>query len=272
MFDQFTNLYELSKTLRFELKPVGDTQRMLEDNNVFQTHELIQKKYQKTKVYFDLLHRDFVKEALQNIKLLDLDKYNEALKNVKKITRETSAKEKKTLENILAKEEKRLRKEVVSSFDATANTWATEKYSGLKNKNLKILDEEAVFKKILLEKYGKNEDGSLNENTLEKVEIVDKKTGEIKTIEESIFEGWKGFTGYFTKFFETRKNFYKDDGTSTALATRIIDQNLKRFCDNLEVFNKIKNKVDFSEVENNFKKPWSEIFSFGFYNQCVLFL
>ena len=41
-FEEFTNLYELSKTLRFELKPIGETQEMLEENKVFEKDEMIQ--------------------------------------------------------------------------------------------------------------------------------------------------------------------------------------------------------------------------------------
>jgi predicted kinase len=246
-FSKFTNLYEVSKTLRFELKPVGETQTMLEENNVFQKDEEIQKKYQETKKYFDKLHRDFVKEALQNAQLSDLDKYTEALKNVKKITRETDKKQKDAWEKALQNEEKRLRKEVVELFNATAKIWATEKYSGLKNKDLKFLDEEAVFEKVLLEKYGKDSEENYIEETLIPVEQVDKKTGEMTIEKKSIFADWKGFTGYFTKFFETRKNFYKDDGTSTAIATRIVDQNLRRFVENINTIKFIqKNYPDFS--------------------------
>ena len=72
MFSEFTNQYELSKTLRFELKPVGETQQMLEDNNVFQKDEIIQKKYKQTKVYFDRLHREFVAEALRDVSLSNI--------------------------------------------------------------------------------------------------------------------------------------------------------------------------------------------------------
>lgn len=264
LFSEFTNLYELSKTLRFELKPVGKTQAMLEENEVFEKDQIRKDKYERVKPYFDRLHREFVKDALEDAKLSDLDKYYEALKNVKKITRETSSKDKKAWETALENEEKRLRKEIVELFNATARIWATEKYSGLKNEDLKILDEEAVFSAILKERYGQ-EDGSFLQDDKTKEFILDEDGKKI-----SIFDEWKNFTGYFSKFFETRRNFYKDDGTSTALATRIIDQNLRRFCDNLEVFNKIKDKVDFSEVEHNFGKPLSEVFSLKFYSQCLL--
>ncbi|MEA2064973.1 MAG: hypothetical protein U9O66_01580, partial [Patescibacteria group bacterium] len=81
-FEDFTGLYELSKTLRFELKAVGNTQKILEENNVFQKDELIQKKYTETKKYFDRLHREFVKDALQDVGLSGLDNYKNALNGV----------------------------------------------------------------------------------------------------------------------------------------------------------------------------------------------
>jgi len=48
-FQEFTNLYELSKTLRFELKPVGNTLKMLRDNKVFEKDEEVSKNYKETK-------------------------------------------------------------------------------------------------------------------------------------------------------------------------------------------------------------------------------
>lgn len=246
-FSAFTNQYSLSKTLRFELKPVGETQRMLEEASIFEEDETIQKKYEATKPFFDKLHREFVKEAFQDAVLSELSGYLEIFKKWKN--------DKKAHEKELQKKESALRKEIGIFFDAHAKIWA-QKYSGLKNKNIEILFEEAVFEKILKERF-QGEEGT---------EIANEATGE----KISIFGSWKGFTGYFGKFFETRKNFYKDDGTSSAISTRMIDQNLKRFCDNILIYEKIKEKVNFAEVEQIFGKSLSEIFSLEFYNSCLL--
>lgn len=62
-FSQFTNKYSLSKTLRFELKPVGKTLEMLRENNVFKKDEIIQKKYEQTKPFIDRMHREFEKDG-----------------------------------------------------------------------------------------------------------------------------------------------------------------------------------------------------------------
>lgn len=251
-FKDLTNQYSLSKTLRFSLLPTDNTTKMLEDAKVFEKDETIQKKYQATKPYFDKLHREFVQEALQDQKL----NFNDYLKDYKKWKLEKDSKKKKEYGKELQKNEKDLREEIVKLFDAQGENWA-DKYSGieLKKKDIGILFEEGVFK-ILKERYGEDDETkTLNEANGEEV---------------SVFDSWKGFTGYFTKFFETRKNFYKADGTSTALATRIIDQNLKRFCDNILIFESIKEKVDFAEVEENFGKSLSEVFSLDFYNTCFL--
>ncbi len=273
-FEEFANLYELSKTLKFELKPTPETQIMLEENNVFQKDETIQKKYKETKKYFDKLHREFASEALQNAKLSGLENYNKILCDVKKITRETPAQEKKSLKVGLEKEEQRLRREIVGLFNATAKKWTTEKYAGLKNKDMKFLDEEAVFEKVLLERYGKDSEGNYAKETLISFERVDKKTGEIIIEKKSIFEDWKGFAGYFTKFFETRKNFYKDDGTASAIATRIVDQNLRRFVENIEIIRFIqKNYPEFAfkNIVQKYKFSLDEICNLDFYAaHCLL--
>ena len=86
-FEDFTNLYELSKTLRFELKPAGNTQKMLNDNDVFGKDKIIKEKYQETKPFIDRLHREFVNESLEGAILTDINKYSNALsgwKNNKK--------------------------------------------------------------------------------------------------------------------------------------------------------------------------------------------
>ncbi len=274
-FQGFTNQYSLSKTLRFELKPVGETERLLQEDNVFQKDELIYKKYTETKKYFDKLHREFVNESLAELEFSskDLKRYEDALKNVKKINKETPKKEKDVWNKELEAQEKNLRKVIVECFSETAKKWV-EKYSQEKKKlktGVGFLFDEKVFELVLLERYGKNENGSYVEGTTEILRKVDKKTGEVlEEREVSIFEGWKGFTGYFKKFFETRKNFYKDDGTSTAIATRIVNQHLRRFYDNILLFEKIKDRIDFAEVEEDLNVKVSEYFSLQKYSSIVL--
>lgn len=244
-FEQFTNLYSLSKTLRFELRPVGETVRMLEEMNVFRKDELIQNKYEATKPYFDRLHREFVEEALADVSLSGLTDYFEAWKEWYTDKKDVAKRKK------LDVKAKNLRKEVTLFFDAKAQEWVKELYSGIvfKHNDIEFLFEEAVFD-LLKARFG----------------------GETDTVIEgqSIFDSWKGFTGYFIKFFETRRNFYNDDGKASALATRIVDQNLQRFCTNLLVMESLSGKIDYTEVEKLNGASLSEIFSLDYYNKCLL--
>lgn len=247
MISKFTNVYELSKTLRFELKPIGNTQKMLEENKVIEKDELIQKKYQETKKYFDRLHREFVLKSLSDYKMEDRADYEE----IYRIFKGDNSKKKE-----LQKTEKILRKNIKDQFNKTAKQYKKD-YPFLKKNTVDFLFSEEVFR-ILDEKY-RNEDGA---------STIDPVTGELV----SIFDEWKGFTGYFLKFHETRKNFYKDDGTTTAIATRIIDQNLKRFADNLLIY---KDKIslldiDLSEIEDNYDTTLETFFDIEFYSHCLV--
>src|SRR3989344_3790407 len=206
-FGDFTNLYEVQKTLRFELKPVGNTPKMLEEDDVFGRDKIIKEKYQQTKPFIDRLHREFVDESLEGVSLSGLKNYFKILEHWRN--------------NKKDKKKERLRKEIVKCFNDTAKSWAIEKYKnlGLKKKDIGILFEEGVFD-LLKEKYGKEDDAFLKD---EDGNFLKNEKGE----KLSIFDEWKKFTGYFTKFHETRKNFYKDEGKAGQIATRIIDQNLK---------------------------------------------
>lgn len=265
-FDQFTNLYSLSKTLRFELKPVGSTSMMLEAADVFAKDKLIHDKYEKTKPYFDRLHREFVDEALSEVSLSGAQEYLDSLRVWEKDKKNVSAK--KAWEQAI----KNLRKEVVLFFNSKAEEWAKEKYAdlGLKNKDIELLFEEDVFA-LLKRRYGGEVDTfievAVNDESGQSILDSD---GSPKMEKKSIFDSWKGFTGYFTKFFATRKNFYEDDGKAGRIATRIVDQNLKRFCDNLQVFNSLKEKISFEEVEKNFNVSLSDVFDLLYYDGCLL--
>ena len=246
IFDEFTRQYELQKTLRFELKPVGETNVFLEKDKVIKRDKLIKDKYENVKPFLDKLHRKFVTEALQNIHIEGLDKYEKFYKEYKKGN--------KTVKQ-LEKEEKKLRKQFDEFYKSEALEWQ-ERYNGIsfKKKNIEFLFEEGVFE--LMKYLYRDDEGAW---------IGD---GEMQ---ESLFDGWKGFKGYFDKFFETRKNFYETaNSKASAIATRAVDQNLRRLMDNIFLYNSIKEKVDFSKVENNFNIKLDEYFQAGNYSKLLV--
>lgn len=114
----FTKKYSLQKTLRFELKPVGETKKWLEENDIFKKDLNIDKSYNQAKFYFDKLHQDFIKESLSvenGIRNIDFEKFakifesnKEKIVSLKKKNKEVKDKNKKNWDEI-SKLEKRNR-------------------------------------------------------------------------------------------------------------------------------------------------------------------
>ena len=65
----FTNLYSLSKTLRFELKPIGKTLEKIEESGVLTNDEKRACSYVKVKKIIDEYHKAFIELVLCDFKL-----------------------------------------------------------------------------------------------------------------------------------------------------------------------------------------------------------
>ncbi|MBW6487721.1 type V CRISPR-associated protein Cas12a/Cpf1 [Sulfurimonas sp.] len=104
MLDQFKNQYALSKTLRFELKPLGETLKHIEAKGLIAQDKTRAEEYQEVKTVIDKYHKAFIEEALDAVSLSKLEDYEIAFfdKN-----RDEKAFEK--LQDVL-------RKEIVVSF------------------------------------------------------------------------------------------------------------------------------------------------------------
>ncbi len=61
---QFTNLYSVSKTLRFELKPVGATLGNIQKNGIIEKDTALAASYKKMKNTIDEFHKDFIERTL----------------------------------------------------------------------------------------------------------------------------------------------------------------------------------------------------------------
>jgi len=69
-YSQFTNLYSLTKTLKFELKPTEDTRKLLEKHSIINKDKKIDELYHsEMKPIFDDLHKKYIKESLLNLNL-----------------------------------------------------------------------------------------------------------------------------------------------------------------------------------------------------------
>ena len=213
-FENFTGLYPLPKTLRFELKPIGKTLEYIEKSELLERDSHRAEIYVKVKEIIDNYHKQFIEDSLRDFKLkynnegkkdsLEEYFYYYKLKN-------RDDRQKKDFEEI----QKNLRKQIVSRFKEH------EKYNNLFGNKL------------------------IREDLLEFVN--DEK-------EKSLIGEFKDFTTYFTGFHENRKNIYSEEDKSTAIAYRLIHENLPKFIDNISVFE----RVAATEISNNFSQIYSD--------------
>lgn len=137
-FSQFTGLYPLSKTLRFELKPIGKTLENVQNKGIIEQDEAKSLKYVEAKQIIDEYHKYFIGEALKDVKL----DWNLLQKAFEDYLVNRNAQAKKNLEKV----QESFRKEIA------------KKLSGHKHfKELTAATPKELFEKILPEHNGKQE-------------------------------------------------------------------------------------------------------------------
>jgi CRISPR-associated protein Cpf1 len=235
-WDSFTNQYPLTKTLRFELKPVGKTLQKIQDRNLITEDEQRQKDFNKVKKIMDGYYKQFIEECLEGAKipLKKLEENNNAYTKLKKDPYN------KKLREEYAKLQKQLRKLIHDEIN--------------KKEEFKYLFKKEFIKKILpewLEKKGKKE--------------------ELKEIEK--FDKW---VTYFSGFFNNRKNVFSSDEISTSMIYRIVNDNLPKFLDDVSRFGEITRYKEFdaNQIEENFESELNgeklkDFFNLKNFNNCL---
>lgn len=71
----FTGVYPVSKTLRFELRPIGRTLEYIEKEGIIGTDIHRAESYKTVKKIIDNYHKAYMEDVLSNLRLEDLDKY-----------------------------------------------------------------------------------------------------------------------------------------------------------------------------------------------------
>lgn len=188
--NELTALYPLSKTLRFELKPIGKTLDHIEQKELIVQDEQRAEEYKQVKNFIDSYHKEFITMCLKGLKLnmIYLERYESLARDVHRDEAEFD------------KVKAALRKQIVEAF----------KQGGSYND---------LFKKELIQKH--------------LPEFVESEE------EKKMVANFSKFTTYFTGFYENRKNMYSDEEKSTAIAYRLIHENLPLFLDNMKSFRKI---------------------------------
>ncbi len=218
-FSAFTNQYQLSKTLRFELKPVGETLDNIEKKGLLDQDQQRADSYQKMKKTIDEYHKYFIEIALKNVQLKKLNEYLDLYNQTKELRDDEAFKKVKT----------DLRKEIVTQFK-TGN--GKQLFENLFSADLIKKDLHAwVYKQKGEDLFPNEELGGINaQKFLE---------GKEKLYFDAKFEN---FTTYFTGFHENRQNMYSAEEHGTAIAYRIIHENLPKYIENINIYEAIKEK------------------------------
>ena len=236
-FTQFTGKYSLSKTLRFELKPVGKTLENIEAKGLISQDKQRAESYKKMKETIDKFHRHFIEIAMKQVSLGNLSEYQELYNATPEKKKEDSFQnEWKAIQTIL-------RKQIVQGFS-----------SGEAKEIMAQIGKKELITKLLEDWIAQQE-------------------------EEIYFDSeFKTFTTYFGGFHENRQNMYTDKEQSTAIAYRLIHENLPKFLDNMKIFERLKampelhEKCDvlYSEIEEylNITKI-DEAFELEYYNEVL---
>lgn len=233
LFDTFTNLYPLAKTLRFELEPFEETKPFL--NEVIAKDTEIEKLYEAVmKPCLDKIHSEFITDSLKNTQLNE--SYIHQLKEL--IVKKRSFKNRQEQSDVDEKIEdvvSKLREDVATSYTYTAEKWKEANTDiPFKEKGYKTLTEAASLK-LLIKKFPEKEK-------------------EIKKFEM--------FWTYFTGYNQNRENYYGHEDKSTAVSYRVINDNLFRFIDNCILYASLHEK-------NSKYMQYAEVFELSTYTKTL---
>ncbi len=236
-FENFTGLYPLTKTLRFELKPIGKTLEYIEKNGLLDRDRHRANSYVEVKKIIDRYHKQFIEDSLKDFKLkYDSEGKNDSLEEYFYYykLKNRDDRQKKDFDEI----QKNLRKQIASQFK--------------KQNQFKTIDKKELIKEDLQEFVDDNN-------------------------EKKLINEFRDFTTYFTGFHENRQNMYSEEEKSTAIAYRLIHENLPKFIDNISAFE----RVAVTDVANCFVQIYSDfeeylnvndiskIFCLGYYTEIL---
>ena len=206
--DRFTNLYPVSKTLRFELIPDKRTKAILEKTDLISQDEHRAESYKLVKKIIDRYHKAFIESVLGSFKLPndDVNLLHELYSKSQK-----SDADKKAMEKVQDK----LRKVIADALT--------------KDDRFKRIDKKELIREDILRV--------------------------ITPDERALIDEFRDFTTYFTGFHENRRNMYSAEAQSTAIAYRLIHENLPKFIDNMATFEKIAA----SPVADHFPQLYQEM-------------
>ena len=258
VFENFTNLYSLSKTLKFELKPYlpeGMSPNEKEchmdlfwenylNSTLFQHDNERNESYPVVKELLDIFHRRFINDALSTFvcdeKHTWQNLYDLYIKDKKA----------KSFTNM----QKSIRADIVKRFNA--HDWWPYLSS------YKELIEDLIPNLV------SNDDDFLEE-AKERLSLD-------KDALKKHLEIFSRFTVYFGKYQKNRDNMYKSEDQATAIANRIVNENFPKFADNILIYKRLKENctAQLEEVERNLLNylndtKLDEVFTPSYFDKCL---
>ena len=219
---QFVGLYPVSKTLRFELQPIGKTKENIEKNGILARDEQRAEDYTIVKELIDDYHKQFIKGQLWDFKLpLHGEGHLDSLEEYQQLYE-------------------------LSKRDAAQEAAFTEVKDNLRSIIAKRLTSGSAYDRIFKKEL-------IREDLIEFLEDEESK---------KLVSQFADFTTYFTGFHQNRQNMYTAEEKSTAIAYRLIHQNLPKFMDNMKAFAKIA-KTSVADHFADIYDGWKEYLNVG---------
>ena len=259
--NQFIGLYPVSKTLRFELKPVLQEGQSIDDfwsvylngsekdtlHTLYKSDKERNDNYPIMKALLDQFHKDFIASAL--------DKFEEGDNGVtwdelaSEYHKDKKSKEFQDLQ-------KKMRHKIKEAFKKH-DLWSyISSYSTLISTQLRQMVEDDGFVKSVQESNPKME---LDRDKM------------LKAIET-----FKKFSVYFGNYKDNRANMYSEEAQNTSIANRIVNENLPKFLDNIIVYQRLKDICpdELRNIEANLSAALDglsldDVYKPEYYNKCL---
>ena len=236
-FSEFVATSKVQKTLRNELRPTPLTMKHIKQKGIITEDEYKTQQSLELKRIADGYYRDYITHKLNDTNNLDFRNLFEAIE-------EKYKKNDKDNRDKLDLVEKSKRGEIAKLLSA--------------DDNFKSMFEAKLITQLLPVYVEQNYIGEDKEKALETIAL------------------FKGFTTYFTDYFNIRKNMFKENGGASSICYRIVNVNASIFYDNLKTFMCIKEKAEteialIEEELTELLDSWrlEHIFSEDYYNELL---
>lgn len=236
-FSEFVAISKVQKTLRNELRPTPLTMKHIKQKGIITEDEYKTQQSLELKRIADGYYRDYITHKLNDTNNLDFSNLFEAIE-------EKYKKNDKDNRDKLDLVEKSKRGEIAKLLSA--------------DDNFKSMFEAKLITQLLPVYVEQNYIGEDKEKALETIAL------------------FKGFTTYFTDYFNIRKNMFKENGGASSICYRIVNVNASIFYDNLKTFMCIKEKAEteialIEEELTELLDSWrlEHIFSEDYYNELL---